>query len=133
MVVRTAAPADVSQEPPGPCNSSESSGPSSLARLLLGTWVSQSGVSQEHGAPVPSQVYKLLTTGRCRAAQSDAEALSLKILAGRQGPGGPRTKDVGRLLEGPPKVLIFSSQNMRLSPHPKPLMTGNQFLSTMCF
>lgn len=71
-------------------------------------------VSQEHGAPVPSQVCKLLTTGRCGAAQSDTESLSPKILPGREGPGGPRTEDVGRLPEGPPKALI-SSQNMRLS------------------
>lgn len=57
------------------------------------------------GAPIPSQVYKLLTTGRYSATQSETEGFSLKILPGQVGPECPRTKDVGGLPEGPPKAL----------------------------
>lgn len=62
MVVRTTEPADVSWEPQGPDDKVQKA-------LGLLPWPSCAwegcpgwGVPKEHQSPVPSQVYKLLTT-----------------------------------------------------------------------
>lgn len=94
MVERTTESADVSQEPRGLCHRLRelwaSCGPSVLGRL-----------AQSRLLSLPRQP----TTGRDQATKSHVEGLSLKILPGQEGPGCPRTKDVDRLPEGPPKAL----------------------------
>ena len=77
MVVRTTEPADVSWEPQGPCDRARRALGLLPGLPVLGR-ASQLEVSKEHGAPVSSQGYRLLTTGRCQAPQSNIERLPLK-------------------------------------------------------
>lgn len=93
----------------------------------------QSGVSKEQGILVPSQVYKLLTTDRCGATQSNTESLSLKILPGREGPGCPRTKDVGRLPDGPLKALTSSAKACLLAEPPPQASDDRKPVSMLAF
>lgn len=119
MVVRTTESADVSREP--------------QRALSLLPWSTCGWEVHLVGASAPSQVYKLLTAGRYRATQSDTESLSLKILLDQEGPGCPRTKDVGRLPEGPLKALAFPAKSFVLAELPLQASNDRKRVSMLVF
>lgn len=118
MVVRTTESADVSQEPRGRCH------------RLRALWAF-SGPPALGNSPSPGSCPSQVTTGRNQATKSHIEGLSLKILPGQEGSGCPRTKDVDRLPEGPPKALTSPAKTCVLAEPPCQASGDRKTVSTL--